>query len=398
MRKKAITIITAMFTAVLFSGCIFDHFSNDDVYTGPEEPVNTKGIIRFRTKLAGINAGVKVDGSVTRGALYSETFDEFCVTAVGPDSIYFENLIARLQPDGTWMTDEPKYWPDYPLKFYGYTPASLGKKVNIRDSALFIKEYTPTKDVKDQADLTTAFQEAGKDSYDGEVPLDFMHALSMVEIQAVNGSDTIPGTSEQKYKVEVLGVKLCQIPSTADLKLQIANGNIPEWSEAEGPADYMIKAPSLSDKITLDRQQRSIMFGQNEYLMLPQELIPWSGTGENNGGAYIAVLCRISDQYGQVLFPKNNPEKFAFAAMPISKSWQIGRKHIYTITFFEDGGGAGIVPPDPYNPDDPDDPDIEPEPEKPGNPVVKTEKTEMTITVNMDDWNDQPAIDVPIKF
>ena len=98
---------------LLVSGCIYDEY--DD---------NTN-VIRFSTKVGGVK---------TRGLYTSEIFSNFNVTAMGSTTPYFSNLNVTKQDDGSWRTASTKYWPAYPLTFYGYAPASLQDSVVITDS------------------------------------------------------------------------------------------------------------------------------------------------------------------------------------------------------------------------------------------------------------------------
>ena len=362
-------LLTALATSLLM-GCSSD-----------ENTEAASNVIRFDTSVGGIN---------TRSTITSETFNAFNVTALGNAAAYFQDLGVNKQSDGSWQTASTKYWPSYPLSFYGYAPASLQTKASITSSSQKITGFSPAAKPADQIDVITAYALANQNSADGAVVLDFKHALSQIEVLAKNGSP-------DKYTVTVLGVKIGQIPSTADLIFQTANDGYPTWSTATGNASYIIKGTSA---LTLDGTTRSIMFGSDNFLMIPQTLTAWSGTAANNGGAYLSVLCRITDELGNLIFP-SDASKYGFAALPVSQTWNPGHKVTYTISFFTNGGGAGLIDPDPTNPDDPSDPDVDPNPgggKGPGDLVTPDSEVPISVSVSITDWLSGPDDQIDMEF
>ncbi|MBQ6201556.1 MAG: fimbrillin family protein [Prevotella sp.] len=373
MMNKTIRILLALLPVTFLAGC------SDD-----EEKVDGD-VIYFDTSIGGVNT------QNTRAAITTDNFKKFNVTALGDASPYFQDLEVVKQADGAWETATPKYWPSYPLNFYGYAPQSLKDRVSITTTEQKITGFTPASTVKNQEDVITAYVLANRNSASGTAVLDFKHALSQIEVLAKNGSPS-------QYTIEVLGVKLGQIPSTAELTFQTVNDGYPTWSKAAGNGDYILKG---SSSLTLDHQARSIMFGTNTFLMIPQELTPWSANSSNNGGAYISVLCRIKDQLGNLLYP-SVATKYGFAALPIKQTWTTGHKYTYTISFFTNGGGAGLIDPNPLNPEDPNDPDVDPNPggpgKGPGDQVVPDSELPITVTVNITDWLSGPDDQIDIEF
>lgn len=328
-------------------------------------------VIRFDTTVGGI--------TTTRATYTSDNFAAFNVTAVGDAAAYFENLGVTRQSDNSWQTASTKYWPAYPLRFYGYAPASLQDRAVITTDVQKITGFKPVSKASEQVDVITAYVLANQNSAGGAAVLDFKHALSQIEILAKNGQP-------DKYTIEVIGVKVCQVPSTADLIFQTTSDGYPTWSATSGNEDFIIKGTTAA---TLDETPRSIMFGTDNFLMVPQTLTPWSATATNNGGAYISVLCRIKDELGNCIYPDDG-SKYGFAALPISQTWQTGHKYTYTLAFFTNGGGAGCIDPNPVNPEDPDDPDVDPDPagpgKGPGDLVVPESEVPISVTVNITDW------------
>lgn len=374
--KKFYPIMTTLTASLLFVGCI-----NDDLEDGDPQ------MIRFTTKVAGIQSAT-LGGANTRTIYDDGTFKHFTVTAFDKDKskAYFENLEANYQADNSWKTTVDYYWPQYSLNFYGYAPASLKNNVNITAEVHEIKDYTVKSKVKEQDDVITSYNNANSGTEKGTVPLYFQHAMHQVEIYAKNGSPIDPNSTDdaKQYQIEVLGVKICQVPSTATLTFQNHPDSLPKWSEPTGLTDYMIK--SDTGAVVLGNELTKLNFGTDGFLMMPQQLKAWSGSKENNEGAYVSVLCRIKDKDGHKIYPKNSDE-FAFVAIPVSDKWEVGKKHYINLMFFTNGGGAGIVPPDMHNPDDPDDPDVDTNPGmEEGDRVIPEASTPMVVSEKIAPW------------
>lgn len=372
MNKTGIKLLLTTLSVGFVLGC-----SRDD-------KCDNSNVIRFDTSVGGVNT------RYTRSTITTESFNAFNVTALGNAAAYFQDLGVAKQSDGSWQTSSTKYWPSYPLSFYGYAPASLQTKVNISTTEQTITGFKPAARPSDQIDIITAYALANHNSSGGRFVLDFKHALSQIEVLAKNGSPS-------KYTVTILGVKLGQIPSTANLVFQTANDGYPTWSTSTGNASYIIKGTT---PITLDGTVRSIMFGSDNFLMIPQTLTAWSGTSVNNGGAYISVLCRITDELGNLIYP-SNPSKYGFAALPVSQTWSPGHKVTYTISFYANGGGAGLIDPDPTNPDDPNDPDVDTNPgngKGPGELVTPDSEVPISVSVNITDWLSGADDQIDIEF
>ena len=148
---------------------------------------------------------------------------------------------------------------------------------------------------------------------------------------------------------------------------------------------------------------RNIMSGTDNWLMIPQQLtgMAMDASGSDNGGAYIAVLCRITDMTGNAVYPTSNAgettKKYAYTAVAIPTNWEAGHKYTYNLKFFGAHGGAGSVDPDPTNPQDPNDPDVDTNPlpgKNPGDPIIDSP---ITFNVSIEDWISGTAEDITIE-
>ena len=335
------------------------------------------------------------DIETTRGLTTAANFREFKVTGVHSNAEYaFSNLIVTSENGTVWTYDtgdeqKPfKYWPadNTDVNFYAYAPSSLQEKVVI-DNA-YGKQVTGFKQeqtVANQIDVLSAYATGSKSSnaYTG-VTLDFKHALSQIEIKAKN-------SQTDKYTVKVKGVKLCRVNDEGNMLFQTAAADYPTWNTLSGKQSFIKKGDT---ETTLTGSVQSIMFGNDNFLMLPQSLTAWDGTANDaQEGAYLAVLCqivRLSDN--KQIYP-DDAGKYGFSAVPIGTKWEVGHKYVYTLDFFGAGDGAGQVDPDPKNPENPNDNDVDDKPKgddgEGGDPIIDDAKSPIKFTVTITDWVNQ---------
>ena len=350
--------------------------TNDDVVD-----VNKGGGISFRASL---------DKARTKAVTSLSNLNAFNVTAIGNSSNYFTDLGVTSSDNGsTWTTASTYYWPGYELAFFAYAPQTPGGTVGISGTEKKISDFSPAQDVSAQNDLVIAYNTGTKAANEGSgVPLNFKHALSQIEVQAK--------CSNEKIKIEILGVRMVNAATKADFTFPeaettsayvLAQSQWAGWSGADGghATAYYIKG---EQPVTLTDNAQSIMFGDDNFMLLPQQLTAWDGTTSQTG-AYLSVLCRIYSVDGGneiLLYPQptdtdNKDGKYAFSAVSIDTNWEPGKKYTYTLNFCDNGGGAGKGDPDP-DPDEPVDPDPGVDP---GEPILGP----IFFTVTVDDWTDQ---------
>ena len=319
----------------------------------------------------------------TRASFTADNFAAFNVTALGNGGTYFANALVSRATAGSWFTDRTYYWPTYELSFYGYAPTDLSSQVTLTPTAQTVNDFTPEAAVADQKDIVAAYSTGTKEHNAATgVNMHFMHQLAQIEVMASN-------EDASTFDIAVLGVKLGRIPVKATLTLPAAERAHGTWSTPTAQTSYGIKGTT---PITLDGSMQSIMFGSDNWLMIPQQLtgMAFDESFNDNQGAYLAVLCRITDKTGQVWYPVNDPGqtevKYAYAAVSISTRWEVGRKYTYRLKFFSTNGGAGCIDPVPTNPLDAADPDVDPTPcpdKSGGAPIIDSP---ITFNVSIEDW------------
>ncbi|MDO4164766.1 MAG: fimbrillin family protein [Bacteroides sp.] len=315
-------------------------------------------------------AGNWTSNSLTRAtATTLATLEKFYVTAIGNGTNFFTDLEVRKTTDGdsdaTWAYIGEYYWPGYTLRFFAYAPTTL-TGASISNSSQTIS-YTPASAGAEQQDFVVAYN-----SYnvtEGSVALNFKHALSQIEVQALNASPTT-------MQVEVVGVKLSNAVSASTFRYaapgdasSYALSTATNWpaSSATATADYEISPTSGNtdgEVITLTSDAQPLMFGNatntDNWMLIPQTSTAWAG-GTTDTGVYLSVLCRITDlTHDLLLWPDtevlkeeaittigsgSDAKTYAYSAVPLAITWEPGRKYTYTLNFFTEGNGGGQVEP-----------------------------------------------------
>ena len=297
-----------------------------------------------------------------------------------------------------WTTSPLTYWPSdasQQLDFYAYAPTTT-EGVTINGTDKKITSYTPSTTVADQKDLVIAYNTGTKTANEASgVPLLFKHALSQIEVKAK--------CANANMKVEIIGVKVVSVAKDGTFTFPTAtteSGQGKElartlWAPGSEKIAYMVKN---SAPVELNATAQSLMPSTSgTFMLIPQAITPWNK--QNNAttaGSYISVLCRISNVSGDnetLIFP-TTAGKYGFSAVAIGttdndKTWEPGKKYIYTLEFFGTDSGGGRFDPDPTVPDGGGgDTDVDTtDPKDGGKEILKP----ITFTVQVEDWTEMPV-------
>ena len=298
-----------------------------------------------------------------------------------------------------WTTSPLTYWPSdasQQLDFYAYAPTTT-TGVTIDNTGKKITSYTPSTTVADQKDLVIAYNTGTKTANEASgVPLLFKHALSQIEVKAK--------CANANMKVEIIGVKVVSVAKDGTFTFPTAttqSGQGKElalglWNTASSQKTaYMVRN---SAPVELTKTAQSLMPSTSgTFMLIPQAITPWNK--QNNAttaGSYISVLCRISNVSGDnetLIFP-TTAGKYGFSAVAIGttksdKTWEPGKKYIYTLEFFGTDSGGGRFDPDPTVPDGGGgDTDVDTtDPKDGGKEILKP----ITFTVQVEDWTEMPV-------
>lgn len=353
--------------------------SNDEVVN-----VNNGDAISFRASL---------DKAISRGAETTvQNLGAFNVTAVGNGKNYFTNLGVTSADNGVnWNTASTYYWPSFDLKFFAYAPQTGIGTVNITDAEQKIVGFTPKQNVAEQQDLVVAYNTGTRQANEGNgVALNFKHALSQIAVQAKCLNSNI--------KIEVKGIRIVNAATGADFTFPteqtLQNYALPQsqWGNLSGENNPSKAYKIEGTPVVLGETSKSLMFDQGNFMLIPQRLTPWA-SNTTLTGAYLSVLCRISNIDGEnevLLYPLATADnlqvgKYAYSAVAIDTNWEPGKKYTYTLTFCGDGGGAGRIDPNPEI----DNPNVDP------NPIPGKDKGDLILgkpikfTVSVDPWQEE---------
>lgn len=298
-----------------------------------------------------------------------------------------------------WTTSPLTYWPSnasQQLDFYAYAPTST-EGVTINGTDKKITSYTPSTTVSEQKDLVIAYNTGTKTANEASgVPLLFKHALSQIEVKAK--------CANANMKVEIIGVKVVSVAKDGTFTFPTAttqSGTGHElalglWNTASSQKTaYMVRN---SAPVELTKTAQSLMPSTSgTFMLIPQAITPWNKQNNSTtAGSYISVLCRISNVSGDnetLIFP-TTAGKYGFSAVAIGttdsdKTWEPGKKYIYTLEFFGTDSGGGRFDPDPTVPDGGGgDTDVDTtDPKDGGKEILKP----ITFTVDVEDWTEMPV-------
>ena len=384
---KKIILLSCMAGAFLLSSCSYDE--TVESYKGNG--------ISFRT----------FTDNVTRSTAINDAsgLTDFKVAAYkdADKSLYFKDTWTKATDAGTnsWNCSNIYYWPgdnSAQLNFSAYGPVANinGGTEAFTGTSNKITGISPAVNAKDQTELLVAYNTGTGANNQSGVNMQFKHIFSQIVVQARNKSNV--------HRIEVKGVKLGHLHSTADLTMPSASTDNNTLLQRTGTWDNYVPAATggtwddgknsyvskaLADNTEMGADYTSLMGTDNSFIVIPQSMTAWTENATNDG-AYISVLCRIWQKTGngadEILLYPSDETQWGWAAVGIAPDWNPGYKYTYNLSFFDgENGGAGTVDPDPTDPD-PTDPTvpIDPNP-NPGDPVVGGA---IKINVTVDTWED----------
>lgn len=317
--------------------------------------------------------------------------DGFYVSAITDGQTYIDQDNIKHE-SGKWTNASgTRYWPEGTVDFYASN--NNGYTWNVADGALSAPQfvdYTVGTTVAEQEDLLYAVKTGAKEE-DGDVTLNFRHALSQIVFKAKNINPNL--------YVEVTGVRVANVGDkntftfptvSTDANIESHDGSIkndyPEtalgwgtWNGlTAGTAIYATAFDAVKLNGAKDAEAQSLTDAgdaaadyANTLLLLPQNTTAWEPsttypvpTTVGQTGSYFLVNCVIYNVKGDVVDLEGDDKDVLLwgteeggpkeIAIPVAFNWDQGKKYIYTFVFGDGNGG--------YDPEPEPDPDPDPDP------------------------------------
>lgn len=379
--------------AMMFTAC-----DSDDVVE-----INQGQEITFSTQMS--RATEITDASKLRGFYV-------WADAVGYDQMFINGDEAKKDDDKSnsniFSLPKSYYWPKgiERIRFWAYGPSGdhdeggLDKNIvkpNMTVNQQSFSDLTPrqslTEGGKDQRDFLVAYTEIARTAVSGwSVPLNFLHALTQVNVKAKlgEGSDKIvrikgawivnaKAKGNLSFKDPTVSGGEAVAQAEGD-KIQ-ADAGYMNWTGQDGTASYGVVLPE--PELLTSSATDLIGGSDNTSLMLIPQPETKGITFDENGvaaqGAYILLLCRVeakhhgsyhsgdagsgntatgpvwsdgTDHFHQ-LFPEAetyDPQTYGYTCVSLDlDAWKPGKKVTYTLEFCGKSSGAGLYPPKPGN-------------------------------------------------
>ncbi|MCD7710049.1 MAG: fimbrillin family protein, partial [Porphyromonadaceae bacterium] len=301
-----------------------------------------------------------VTNKATRASdLYSnsiqpESFTVYALEDYDAKGRYFYDDI-QLQ-DGVYTGTDTYYWPShFSLDFYAFNTGTFTYTgTSIEDTKTIT--YTVPSTVTEQEDLIYAVEpNLTKDSYDGNVPLNFRHALSQIAFKLENSNTHICPLVKGISVHNVYGSGSFTLPTMSTGTNYDGTNTEPtpvEWTLSEDTTHYAIEFDDIysllyrSGKVT-SKDLTNI----TDYVMMLIPQISENVVAEETNykeGPYFTLKCLISnmgDSYDGYLFGDYDEEKQDYiwgdANIPVAINWEAGKKYTYTFKFGT-GDDAGV--------------------------------------------------------
>lgn len=279
-----------------------------------------------------------------------------------------------------WTYEPVQYWPVNDLNFVAIAPAApngvstntvaqdgstqaltlttavaLSTNVEDQDDIMFAAARAADDDTDPSDIIMGAYGPVSKDDHDGDVPLNFQHALSQIVFKG-----KLP-TSGTVTKVTIAEITLGNIGNTGSLTFTSTGAFYggATYISASNPSVFTLDAGDLEGS-TFEAGESGIVAGTafdltvsnsaankaNAWFMLPQRTAAWTPANDSElkagalnaapaTGAYLKIRAALEKDDVPVL------EDTDPIYIPLAANWDRSKKYIYTIEF---NGSAALTP------------------------------------------------------
>lgn len=322
MNRKSFTFAALSVFAIAFTACT----ANEDIDQLSDTVVENNAIT-FQVKNSPARSASPRD--------MSTSVSDFKVSALDGASSYFGSTpmsVFSTDNGSSWTSSNKTYWPtgrpaDWQgLTFVAYVDQNPTRNsFNLNEGSATFTNYEVPADASKHTDLMYAVaKDVKKESSNGNVSLQFRHALAQISFSAQNNSPVYEN-------IEILSIELGGVKGKGSYSFPEASTSASArgtWTLDENVADRSFKLEGLGvnlgacdsslkgEKVAISSTTRSEK--ENVMMLIPQTV---------EEGAYIKVKTRMT----LAGFPDNSYTSEEI--IPISANWKEGQQYNYNIAW-----------------------------------------------------------------
>lgn len=352
MELKSFGISAMSVFAIVLSSCS----ANDDFEDLGASSAADNNVIGFRVKTSGLTRSGGIHIPVANPSNFMVAAMDGNTSLFGPDA----EKVNRAGAGDSWVSNRLPMWPtgktsDWNgLSFYAFMDGKTGESgrqtsdcFDLSDGASF-RDFEVAADVARQSDLMYAVaKDVKQTSFNGDVSLNFRHALSTISFTAQNNH---PYYEE----IEILSIEFGGIKGKGTYFFPENSTDAAEngyyrtvaaskgtWAIDENAADcsYTLKDININigkpdasgrgglyDLTAMDNGRSSEISSSNTMYLIPQK-VEARASEDSNEGAYIKVTARM------VMSIMPDVEQVVEKFIPVSVNWQEGKSYTYHIAW-----------------------------------------------------------------
>lgn len=220
------------------------------------------------------------------------------------------------------------YWPSTstPLNFYALTPA---ENDNYSFNSEALTYNVPTDNAQQQDVMVARANDQTSETSNGNVALQFQHALSQISFSAKTNSTDLT--------VEVNGITVHNVNNSYTFNLKDGSAATSLGNET---ANYAIGMAASPVTVSSTTDATNLTADNGVLLMAPQTLTAWANNTATTAAdaatpkqSYLEISCKIMS-HG--LYLVGSADEYGTAYVSFPTTWEAGKKYVYTLVF---GGG-----------------------------------------------------------
>lgn len=324
--------------------------------------------------------------------------------ATADETVLMKNVLVEKDGNGDWGYGNPYFWPTVgTCDFYGIYPttddvATSPITVDMANKTVSYDIYTGNMLDWNPTDWLYAVN-ADEARQDTKVPMNFRHAMAQIVFQVKNTNENLKviipeGTIDLKCASQK-GVYTLPSEDTAIAEYKdrvMGSWDVADLSEGHGCFVWAnIKGATL-DGVS-ECSVADFMAEDGAMVTVPQTVAAYENNTDGLNTkqlAYFQLRIRVLQEDTEIwpgydadgLNPVIKGQPY-WVAIPISATWEQGKKYTYTLIF---GNGAGVVTPDTPVPP------VPPITIEPGDPILAP----IDFTVTVDDIEDAGNEDIEL--